>query len=73
MSEETKKRLITITSTVLASLAASKLADRFLEEPEERGVADDTKEALLKAVFSLGSTILASMIIRNIVSKRWGS
>lgn len=73
MSEETQKRLITIMSTALASVAASKLADKFLDEPEERGVRDDAKEALLKAAFSLTSTVLASIIIRNFVSKRWGS
>lgn len=73
MSEETQKRLITILSTALASYTASKLADRILEEPEERGVRDDAKEALMKAAFSIVSTIAASIIIRNVVSKRWGS
>jgi hypothetical protein len=68
-----QKRLITILSTVLAAFIASRLADRFLDEPEERGVRDDAKEALIKAAFSLVSTIIASYIIRNFVSRRWGS
>lgn len=68
-----QKRLITILSTVLAAFIASRLADRFLDEPEERGVRDDAKEALIKAGFSLVSTIIASYIIRNFVSRRWGS
>lgn len=68
-----QKRLITILSTVIAAFIASRLADTFLDEPEERGVRDDAKEALIKAGFSLVSTIVASYIIRNFVSRRWGS
>ena len=73
MSEDLQKRMITILSTALASLLASRLADRFLDEPEERGVKDDAKEALLKAGFSLAATIIASVVIRNVVSRRWGN
>jgi hypothetical protein len=73
LSEEMQKRLITITSTALAAFIASRLADRFVDEPEERGVRDDVKEALLKASFSLVSTIVASYVIRNFVASRWGS
>jgi len=36
-------------------------------------VADDVKEALIKATFSITSTVLASIIIRRVVSSRWGS
>ncbi|MGI8910374.1 MAG: hypothetical protein ACR2JR_07460 [Rubrobacteraceae bacterium] len=73
MNEDLQKRAITILSTALASLLASKLADVLLDEPEERGVRDDVKEALLKAGFSLVATIIASFVIRNVVSRRWGN
>jgi len=73
VNEETQKRAITILSTGIAYLLASRFADRFLDEPEERGVADDVKEALVKATFSIVSTVIASMIIRRVVSTRWGS
>jgi len=73
MNEEVQKRIITIMSTALASLLASKLADVLLDEPEERGVRDDVKEAMLKAGFSLVATIIASYVIRNVVSRRWGN
>lgn len=73
MNDETQKRAITILSTGIAYLLASRLADRFLDEPEERGVADDLKEALVKASFSIASTVIASIIIRRIVSSRWGA
>jgi hypothetical protein len=73
VNDETQKRAITILSTGIAYLLASRFADRFLDEPEERGVADDVKEALVKATFSLASTIIASIVIRRVVSSRWGS
>ncbi len=73
MSEETQRRLITILATGMSSVLASQLSEKFLDVPEERGVQDDVKEALLKATFTLASTVAASMIIRNVVSKRWGS
>ncbi|CAN5138925.1 hypothetical protein BH24ACT16_BH24ACT16_17260 [soil metagenome] len=73
MNEDTKKKVISITSTLIASQLASKLADKIFVEPEVRGVRDDVKEALIKASFSLASTIIASIIIRQIIGKRWGS
>lgn len=73
MNDETQKRLITILSSGIAYFLASRLADRLISEPEVRGIRDDVKEAALKATFSLVSTILASFIIRRVVSGRWGS
>jgi hypothetical protein len=73
VNEETQKKIISITSTIIAAQLASRLADRFFVEPEVRGVRDDAKEALVKAGFSLASTIIASIIIRQIIGKRWGS
>lgn len=73
MNEDTKKKVISITSTLIASQLASKLADKIFVEPEVRGVRDDVKEALIKASFSLVSTIIASIIIRQIIGKRWDS
>jgi hypothetical protein len=73
VNDETQKRMITILSSVIAYLLASRLADRFIKEPEVRGVRDDIKEAILKAGFSLVSTIVASFVIRRVVGSRWGS
>ena len=73
MNDEAQKRAITILSTGIAYLLASRFADKFLDEPEERGVADDVKEALVKASFSLASTVIASVVIRRVVSGRWGA
>ncbi|MDQ4062937.1 MAG: hypothetical protein M3122_03375 [Actinomycetota bacterium] len=73
MNDETQKRAITMLSTGIAYLLASRFADRFLDQPEERGVADDVREALIKAAFSITSTVVASIIIRRVVGSRWGS
>ena len=73
LNDETQKRVITILSSMIAYLLASRLSDVLIKEPEVRGVRDDVKEALLKATFSLASTIIASVIIRRVVGSRWGS
>lgn len=73
MNDETQKRVITILSSMIAYLLASRLSDVLIKEPEVRGVRDDVKEALLKATFSLASTIIASVIIRRVVGSRWGT
>ncbi len=71
MNDETQKRAVTILSTGIAALLSRQLADRFIDVPEERGISDDVKEALLKATFSLVSTVIASIIVRRIVAGRW--
>lgn len=73
MNEEMQKRMITILSSGIAYVLASRVADRLIQEPEVRGVKDDIKEALLKAGFSLASTIIASFVIRRVVGSRWGN
>ena len=73
MNDEAQKRMITILSSGIAYLLATRLADRFFDEPEQRGIADDVKEAALKAGFSLASTVIASMIVRRVIGTRWGS
>jgi hypothetical protein len=70
VTDGTKKQTIAILSTALAYLLASRLAAKFVDEPEVRGVGDDLKEALFQAVFSLASTVLASLLIRRILGGR---
>ncbi|HSK98836.1 MAG TPA: hypothetical protein VK869_00730 [Rubrobacteraceae bacterium] len=71
MSDETQKRLIAILATAIAYVLASRLAERFVDEPEVRGVRDDFNEALVHAAFSLASTVLASLVIRRMLGSRW--
>jgi hypothetical protein len=70
MDDERQKRIITILASVTAYLLASRLADRFVEQPEVRGVRDDLKEALLSAASSLILTLAASLVIRRVVGRR---
>jgi hypothetical protein len=70
VTDGTKKQTIAILSTALAYLLASRLAAKFVDEPEVRGVGDDLKEALFQAAFSLASTVLASLLIRRILGGR---
>jgi hypothetical protein len=67
-----QKRIVSILSTALAAWTATKLAGMFLHEPEERGTQDDVKEALVQGAFSVLATIVASRLIRDVLSKRWG-
>jgi hypothetical protein len=73
VSEEAQKRLITILASALSSVMANRLSERLIDVPEERGVKDDIKEALLKAGFTISATLIASVVVRNVVNKRWGS
>jgi len=68
-----QKRIVLILSTALAAYTATKFAGMFLDEPEERGSEDDVKEALVQGTFSVLATIAASRLIRDVLSKRWGS
>jgi hypothetical protein len=70
MSDETQKRAIAILASAVAYLLASRLSDRFVEQPEVRGLRDDLKEALLSAASSLILTIVASLVIRRVVGGR---
>jgi hypothetical protein len=68
-----QKRIVLTLSTALAAWTATKLAGMFLDEPDERGSEDDVKEALVQGTFSVLATIAASRLIRDVLSKRWGS
>ena len=71
MSRDAQKRIVITLSTALAAWTATRLAGSFLNEPEERGVSDDLKEALVQGIFSAAFTVAASWIIRDILSEHW--
>lgn len=71
MNKDTQKRIVLVASTALAAFTATRLAGKLLNEPEERGVEDDLKEALVQGIFSVAATLTASYVIRNILSRRW--
>ena len=59
-----------ILGTVVAYLLASRLADRFVDQPEVRGIRDDLKEGLLSGASSLLLTVVASLVIRRVLGGR---
>lgn len=69
MDKNTQKRIILVASTALAAFTATRIAGTLLDEPEERGVEDDLKEALVQGAFSVAATLAASYIIRNVLNK----
>ncbi|HEX2098226.1 MAG TPA: hypothetical protein VHF46_04135 [Rubrobacteraceae bacterium] len=73
MNEDMQRRTIMLLATGIAGLLSSRLADKLIDVPEERGIQDDVKEAFLKAAFSVASTLIASVIIRRVLGSRWGS
>jgi hypothetical protein len=70
VDDDKKKSVITIPATAIAYLLASRLADRFVDQPEVRGIRDDLKEGFLSAASSLILTIVASVVIRRVVGSR---
>jgi len=70
VDDEAQKRAITFLASVVAYLLASRLSERFVEQPEVRGIRDDLKEALLSAATSLLFTIIASLVIRRVMGSR---
>ncbi|MDN5696972.1 MAG: hypothetical protein L0G70_03225 [Rubrobacter sp.] len=71
MSEDMQKKVISGLASVIAGQLATKLAGRWLDQPEIRGVRDDVKEAALKGAFSLVATVVASVLIRQVVMRNW--
>ena len=59
-----------ILATVVAYLLANRLADRFVDQPEVRGIRDDLKEGLLSGASSLLLTVVASLVIRRVLGGR---
>jgi hypothetical protein len=70
MSDEMQKRLVTILAGMLGALLSRPLTERFIDVPEERGIKDDIKEAALKAAATMASTIIASILVRQLL-KAW--
>ena len=70
MSDDTQKQLISVIATGVAFVLANRLAEDLIDAPEVRGVGDDVKEGLLRASFSLLSTVVASVLIRRALGSR---
>jgi hypothetical protein len=67
MSEEAQERLVTLLAALMGAALSGPLISRFVEAPEERGIGDDLKEAALKAGLTFASTIIASVLVRQLL------
>ena len=72
MDPRQQRWLVSVLAGTVVTFLGRPLSDRFLGEvaPERRGVADDFKEALLKASVSVAATVIASMIVRRLARSR---
>jgi hypothetical protein len=70
VSDDAQKQLISVLSTAIAFVLATRLAEDLVDQPEVRGVGDDLKEGLLQALFSLVATVAASALIRRVLGAR---
>lgn len=64
MSPQMQKRAISILSTAISAGLSNMLSQRLINVPEEPGIADDVKEALLRAGFTVAGTFIASAVVR---------
>ena len=70
VSDDTQKQLISVIATGVAFVLASRLAEDLIDAPELPGMGDVVKEGLLQAMFSLLSTVVASVLIRRALGGR---
>jgi hypothetical protein len=70
MSEEAQERLVTLLAALMGVALSGPLISRFVEAPEERGIGEDLKEAALKAGVTFASTIVASVLVRQL-ARSW--
>ena len=72
MNPRMQKWLVTALAGIVATVLSRPLSEWFLEDmpPERRGIADDFKEAAFKAGVSVAATVIASVIVRQLVRSR---
>jgi alcohol dehydrogenase YqhD (iron-dependent ADH family) len=70
MDDATQQRMINLVAAGLAYLISHQVTERFIDIPEQRGIKDDVLEAVLKGATTATSTILASILVRRLLSGR---
>ena len=73
MDDDTQQRVITLVAAGIAYVISHAVTNRFIDVPDQRGIRDDALEAVLKGATTAASTILASVIVRRVLSGRWGA
>ncbi len=72
MNDETQQRLVTLLAAGITFGLSRAVTNRLIDIPERRGIKDDILEALLKGGSTAISTVLASVIVRRLLTGRWG-
>ncbi len=70
MNDATQQRLITLLAAGIAYGISHWVTARYLDVPEHRGVKDDALEAMVKGATTVASTIVASLIVRELFKNR---
>lgn len=69
MDESTQQRLSTVLAAAIGYGFSQLVTNRFLDIPEQRGIKDDVLEAVLKGANTALSTLVASIVVRRILSR----
>ena len=69
MNDEKQQRLITLLAAGIAFGMSHAVVNRFIDIPEQRGIKDDVLESVLKGGTTAVSTLLASIIVRQVFSR----
>lgn len=71
MQDKTQRQLVTLISTVMALIISQPITNYIAEQiPERRGIKDDLLEAFLQGVVRAVSIFAASLVVRQIASRR---
>jgi hypothetical protein len=71
MENETQQRLESLLAAGIGVSITRLVAERFITNlvPEQRGLTDDVVRALLRAATTAASTVLASVIVREVARR----
>ncbi len=72
MNDEMQQRMVTLLAAGITFVLSRAVTNRLIDVPERRGIKDDVLEAVLKGGTTALSTVLASVIVRRMLTGRWG-
>ncbi len=72
MNDEMQQRMVTLLAAGITFVLSRAVTNRLIDVPERRGIKDDGLEAVLKGGTTALSTVLASVIVRRVLTGRWG-
>ncbi len=70
MSEEAQERLVTLLAALMGATLSGPVISRLVDASEKRGIGEYLKEAALKAGVTFASTIIVSVLVRQL-ARSW--